>query len=113
MASGNAIRGTRIGSGPARFIERGEPAPRQFISYWCANDHETRPSFAMDVQPPETWDCTRCGLPSGPDREAPPDKPHAKPFKTHIAYVMERRSEADGAALLEEALANLRRRRGE
>jgi hypothetical protein len=33
--------------------------------------------------------------------------------QTHLAYVKERRSEADGDALLEEALARLRARRGE
>ncbi|MCM3523360.1 RNA polymerase-binding protein RbpA, partial [Curtobacterium sp. P97] len=32
-------------------------------------------------------------------------------YKTHLAYVRERRSDADGAALLEEALSKLRARR--
>ena len=36
----------------------------------------------------------------------------AEPYKTHLAYVKERRSDADGAAILAEALANLRQRRG-
>ncbi|MDQ1625425.1 MAG: hypothetical protein QOJ49_923, partial [Actinomycetota bacterium] len=30
--------------------ERGESAPRFRISYWCANGHETKPSFAEDTQ---------------------------------------------------------------
>ena len=48
--------------------ERGESAPRQRISFWCANDHETKPSFASDAAIPETWDCPRCGYPAGRDQ---------------------------------------------
>ncbi len=110
MAGGNAIRGSRVGAGPMGEAERGEAAPRVFVSYWCANGHETRPSFADDgqAQPPETWDCPRCGLPAGQDRENPPVAPRNEPYKTHLAYVKERRSDADGEAILEEALEALR-----
>ena len=43
--------------------ERGDSAPRVRISYWCANGHETRPSFAEEAghEAPATWDCPRCG----------------------------------------------------
>ena len=95
--------------------ERGDSAPRFRISYWCANGHETRPSFAEDssVQVPDTWDCPRCGLPAGRDNASPPAPPRTEPYKTHLAYVKERRSEADGAAILAEAMQRLRQRRGE
>lgn len=114
MASGNAIRGSRVGSGPMGEAERGELAPRVRVSYWCAQGHETRPSFAIEAETeiPETCDCPSCGLPAGLDREHPPEPPRNEPYKTHLAYVKERRSDADGAALLEEALAALRARRG-
>jgi hypothetical protein len=94
--------------------ERGEAAPRVTISFWCVNGHETRPSFVADVATliPELWDCPRCGLPAGMDRENPPPAPKNEPYKTHLAYVKERRTDADGAALLEEALVALRTRRG-
>ena len=115
MASGNAIRGSRVGAGPMGEDERGESAPRFRVSYWCANGHETRPSFVEDgtVQAPETWDCPRCGFPAGQDRETPPAPPRIEPYKTHLAYVKERRSEADGEAILAEAMQRLRARRGE
>jgi len=90
--------------------ERGEPAPRRRISYWCANAHESRPSFADEADIPDTWDCPRCGLPAGQDRETPPSAPKNEPYKTHLAYVKERRSDADGEAILAEALAKLRGR---
>ena len=112
MASGNAIRGSRVGAGPMGEAERGDAAPRVHISYWCSNGHETRPSFAEEpgMVLPETWDCPRCGFPAGQDKDNPPDPPKVEPYKTHLAYVKERRSDADGAAILDEALSTLRER---
>jgi hypothetical protein len=81
--------------------------------YWCANRHRTEPSFAADVAAPAVWECPRCGLPAGQDEEHPPAPPRAEPYKTHLAYVKERRTEADGAAILAEAMQRLRQRRGE
>jgi hypothetical protein len=111
MAGGNAIRGTRVGAGPMGESERGESAPRRRVSYWCANAHESRPSFAVEADIPEVWDCPRCGLPAGRDEQAPPAPPRNEPYKTHLAYVKERRSDADGEAILEEALVKLRKQR--
>jgi hypothetical protein len=88
--------------------ERGEAAPRIRVSFWCANDHETRPSFAEEAAIPETWDCPRCGFPAGRDKDNPPAPPKTEPYKTHLAYVRERRNEADGEAILQEALQRLR-----
>jgi rubredoxin len=114
MAGGSAIRGSRIGAGPMGEAERGDSAPRVWISYWCANGHETRPSFSEDAgtEIPETWDCPRCGFPAGQDKDAPPSPVRNEPYKTHLAYVKERRSDADGEAILAEALGALRARRG-
>ncbi len=117
MASGNAIRGTRVGSSPVRWVdasaERSEAAPRRMISYWCANGHHTEHLFAAEVPIPETWDCQRCGLPAGQDQQNPPTRPRAEPYKSHLAYVKERRSDEEADAILNEAIARLRARRGE
>ena len=88
--------------------ERGESAPRVWVSFWCANKHETRPSFVTDAAIPETWECPRCGNPAGQNEESPPAPPRVEPYKTHLAYVKERRSDSDGEAILAEALARLR-----
>ena len=104
MAGGNAIRGSRVGAGPMGEAERGDSAPRLHVSYYCASGHETRPAFAADAVIPESWDCPRCGLPANTDADNPP-------YKTHLAYVKERRSEAEAAQILEEAVASLRARR--
>ena len=108
MAGGSAIRGSRVGAGPMGEAERGEAAPRKRIAFWCANGHESRPSFAVDAQPPDTWDCPRCGFPAGRDRDNPPAPPKNEPYKTHLAYVRERRTDEDGEAILQEALTKLR-----
>ena len=111
MAGGNAIRGSRVGAGPMGEAERGEAAPRLRVTFWCANAHETRPSFADDAAIPETWDCPRCGFPAGQDRDNPPAQTKVEPYKTHLAYVRERRNAEDGEAILAEALAKLRGRK--
>jgi RNA polymerase-binding protein len=113
VASGNAIRGVRVGAGPIRPDERCEPVARRAITYWCANGHDVEILFAADVTVPPTWECPRCGQPAGRDRQHPPGTRRAEPYKSHLAYVKERRSEAEGAEILAEALRKLRQRRGE
>ncbi|MFL6137869.1 MAG: RNA polymerase-binding protein RbpA [Frankiaceae bacterium] len=110
MAGGNAIRGSRVGAGPMGEAERGESAPRQRVSFWCANQHETRPSFSLDAPVPELWDCPRCGFPAGRDQDNTPAPPRTEPYKTHLAYVRERRDDDAGEAILAEALESLRNR---
>ncbi|AGL15662.1 electron transporter [Actinoplanes sp. N902-109] len=83
------------------------------MTYFCAAGHEVEVRFAADAALPDTWDCTRCGQPAGLDRANPPGKSRTEPYKSHLAYVKERRSDADGEAILAEALAKVRRRRGE
>ncbi len=46
--------------------------------------------------------------PGRPERADPPAPPRVEPYKTHLAYVKERRSDSDGEAILAEALARLR-----
>ena len=111
MAGGNAIRGTRVGAGPMGEAERGDTAPRLYVSYFCASGHVTRPAFAADAQIPDSWDCPRCGLPAGQDKENPPSAPKNEPYKTHLAYVKERRTDAEAEQILEEAVSALRARR--
>jgi len=90
--------------------ERGETAPRRRVSFWCANGHESRPSFAVDAELPDLWDCPRCGFPAGREKGNPPAPPRTEPYKTHLAYVRERRDDKDGEALLNEALEALRKK---
>lgn len=111
MAGGSAIRGSRVGAGPTGEAERGDAAPRLYVSYFCSNRHETRPAFAAEAVLPESWDCPRCGLPANQDSLNPPPAPRNEPYKTHLAYVKERRSDAEAASILREAVQGLRARR--
>lgn len=111
MAGGNAIRGSRVGAGPMGEAERGDSAPSIQVSFYCSLGHETRPVFSIEATVPEQWDCPRCGLPANTDADNPPPPPKITPYKTHLAYVKERRSDAEAAQILEEAVASLRERR--
>jgi len=57
---------------------------------------------------PEKWDCPTWGLPAARDRNNPPSAVVNVPYKTHLAYVKERRTDAEGAKILEDALKKLR-----
>ena len=111
MAGGSAIRGSRVGAGPMGEAERGDAAPRLLVSYFCSRGHETTPTFAAEAQVPLTWDCPRCGLPANLDSLNPPPPPKIEPYKTHLAYVKERRSDKEADDILSEALHALRSRR--
>lgn len=115
MASGgSAIRGSRVGAGPMGEQDRGFHTDRIQVFYWCANGHELSPYFTAAIEPeeiPVTLDCPNCGLLAGRDRENPPSVAKLEPYKTHLAYVKERRTEAEAEALLTEALEQLRARR--
>jgi hypothetical protein len=106
---GSAIRGSRVGAGPMGEAERGESIERFHVSYWCGKGHEVRPSFAKGegVETPPEWDCPKCGLPAGLDKNNPPSAVKNEPYKTHLAYVKERRSEAEGEKILADALRKL------
>ena len=115
MASGgSAIRGSRVGAGPMGEQDRGFHAERVAISYWDAMGNETVRYFAADLpedEIPEVIDSPSTGLPAGRDKENPPQVAKNEPYKTHLAYVKERRSDADGAAILETALEKHRSKR--
>ncbi len=115
VSGGSAIRGSRVGSGPMGEQDRGVHADRISISYWDAMGNETVRHFAANLpeeEIPETIDSPSTGLPAGRDRENPPLVAKNEPYKTHLAYVKERRSEEEATQILDEALLKLRQRRG-
>ena len=66
-----------------------------------------------DEEIPDTIDHPHSGLPAGRDRENPPELAKAEPYKTLLAYVKERRTDEEAEQLLEDALTQLRERRGQ
>jgi len=116
MASGgSAIRGTRVGSGPMGEQDRGVVVDRIAVSYWDAMGNETVRYFSAQVDPeeiPDIIDSPHTGLPAGRDKDNPPELPVNEPYKTHLAYVKERRTDKEAKATLDEALEKLRKKKG-
>lgn len=111
---GSAIRGSRVGAGPMGEQYRGFRSERVQRSYYCINGHVQEPMFAAHVDPaeiPEMIDCPNCGMPAGQDKKNPPENAKHEPYKTHLAYVKERRTSDEAKALLDEALSSIRERR--
>jgi hypothetical protein len=106
---GSLHRGTRVGGGPRGDSDRGLLDERIQIDYFCSRRHRCTLSFAVQAAIPELWDCPHCGQPAGRDEDnPPPTTTTVAPYKTHLAYVRQRRSDADAELLLGEALAKLR-----
>ena len=115
VSGGSAIRGSRVGSGPMGEQDRGVHAERIAISYWDALGNETVRYFAAnppEEEIPEIIDSPSTGLPAGRDKNNPPQVAKNEPYKTHLAYVKERRTDEEAAQILDEALLKLRQRRG-
>ena len=111
---GNAIRGTRVGAGPMGEQDHGHHADRVAVSYWDALGNETVRYFAAgiaDEEIPEVIDSptqvfrrARQGEPAGARSRALQNPPR----------VCEgRRTEEEADALLDDALHQLRERRGQ
>src|ERR1700710_1907402 len=114
-SGGSAIRGSRVGAGPMGEQDRGFHVGRLQVSYWAQLGNGTVRHFAANLpeeEIPETIDSPSTGLPAGRDKANPPSVAKLEPYKTHLAYVKERRTEDEAATLLEEALVQLRARRG-
>ncbi|MET4581319.1 hypothetical protein ABIE21_000809 [Conyzicola nivalis] len=95
--------------------DRGYHAERVQISYWDELGNETVRHFAAnlpDDEIPLTIDSPQSGLPAGRDKDNPPSVAKLEPYKTHLAYVKERRTEEEAESLLGDALSQLRARRG-
>jgi hypothetical protein len=95
--------------------DHGVHADRIAISYWDALGNETVRFFAASLpedEIPETIDCPQSGLPAGRDKNNPPQVAKLEPYKTHLAYVKERRTTEEAEQILEDALLQLRIRRG-
>jgi len=111
---GSAIRGSRVGAGPMGEQYRGFKSERVQRSYYCINGHVQEPMFAAHIDPseiPDMIDCPNCGMPAGQDKKNPPEIVKHEPYKTHLAYVKERRTSDEAKNLLDEALTSIRERR--
>jgi hypothetical protein len=101
------VRGTRVGAGPAREPNgRGSAVAKAVVLYYCASRHRTTVPFLWTATPPPQWECRVCSQPAGTDPVDPPDAVSGLAGeKTHLGRVRDRRSQAEGDALMAESLA--------
>ena len=106
-ANHGAMRGTRVGAGPAgEPYDRGLTVAKVVMLYHCANGHTTTVPFIWTATPPPQWECRICSQPAGTDPLDPP--PVVASYlgeKSHLGRVKSRRSPAEGDALMAESLA--------
>lgn len=94
--------------------DRGHQVAKVTRSFYCANGHVSHSMYAAAVSAediPSEIDCPNCGFPAGLDQANPPQVTKLEPYKTHLAYVKERRSEEEAEQILDEALTSIRERR--
>lgn len=117
MSKRASLRATRPSGIASLQVDRGGPlSDRQSVAYWCRNSHVTKAVLAAEAEPPESWDCGTCGAPAAPSADGPgPAIRQPVFFRTPYEFLMMRRTEKEGEALLAEAMAELtaRRKRGE
>ena len=106
-ASHGSVRGTRVGAGPAREPNgRGATVTKVVVPYYCASGHRTTVPFIWTATPPPQWECRVCSQPAGTDPVDPPLLVAANvAAKTHLGHVHDRRTQAEGDALMAESLA--------
>src|SRR5689334_18294009 len=102
MSRRATIAGRRMGGLASTEVDRGaELAARQHVNFWCALSHETTVTFAEGVDVPTEWVCRECGAPaSQTPGAAEPAAPSSAFFRTPYEFLMMRRTEEEGEALL-------------
>lgn len=111
-----SMRGMRLGSLSMEREEGVELAARRSITFVCNQGHEFQITFALEAEIPNTWDCKTCHSPASRlrDGELIRDKYlQVEPARSHYDMVLERRTRAELEVLLEEVLADLKKRRAE
>jgi rubredoxin len=103
-----ALRGSRLGAQSYETDANIEMAPRQSVTYDCANGHRFAMPFSLEADVPEVWECTVCGAEALRVDGTRPEPKQGKPARTHWDMLLERRSVKELEVLLAERLAQLR-----
>jgi hypothetical protein len=98
------LRGSRLGATSYENDRNTDLAPRQTAEYDCPRGHHMSVPLAADAEVPATWECRFCGATAVHVGDAAPEPKKAKPARTHMDMLRERRSTADLEEVLREAL---------
>ena len=106
-----ATRSGAAGSARGRWVRPSAASPRRVARlFWCSQRARDAAELRRDAAAcprPGTARAAGCRRARTGTTRRPP---RTEPYKTHLAYVRERRSDADGEAILAEALKSLRDR---
>ena len=103
-----ALRGSRLGAQSYETDAGIEMAPRQSVTYDCAQGHRFAMPFSLEADVPEVWECTVCGSEALRMDGTRPEPKAGKPARTHWDMLLERRSVKELEVLLAERLEQLR-----
>lgn len=111
--SNQAIRGTSLNSSSMSSDVGVELEGRQVIEFNCSSCSATlHIPFALEVELPEKWTCTKCGHDAWRPGATEKVDPSEKTGKTPFEMLLERRSREELEEILQERLSYLRARRG-
>ena len=103
------LRGSRLGAVSYENDRNTDLAPRQSASYDCPKGHHFAVPLAAEAEIPATWECRFCGSTAQHSGGPAPEPKKAKPVRTHMDMLRERRTTADLEEVLKEQLAVLHR----
>jgi ribosomal protein L37AE/L43A len=98
------LRGSRLGAVSYENDRNTDLAPRQAAAYECPKGHRFTVPLAAEAEVPETWECRFCGKTGTLSGAAAPEPKKAKPVRTHMDMLRERRTTADLEEVLREQL---------
>lgn len=111
-----SMRGMRLGSQSMEREDGVELAARQLVEYRCPTGHQFKVTFSIEAESPLEWECKQCHSLALLVDSAKLEKLEAgeadRP-RTHYDMVLERRTKAELEELLQEVLADMRKRRAE
>ena len=98
------LRGSRLGAVSYENDRNTDLAPRKVADYLCPKGHDVHVTFAAEADIPSTWECRFCGTTALLAGGEAPEPKKAKPVRTHMDMLRERRSTADLEEVLKEQL---------
>ncbi|HEX8003011.1 MAG TPA: RNA polymerase-binding protein RbpA [Mycobacteriales bacterium] len=98
------LRGSRLGAVSYENDRNTDLAPRQSADYDCPKGHHFTVPLAAEAEVPDSWECRFCGTTATRVGAEAPEPKKAKPVRTHMDMLRERRSTADLEEVLREAL---------
>lgn len=110
------MRGMRLGSQSRESDRFVELAARKTVQFGCPAGHNFDVVMSIDAELPDTWECRHCdqiAIRQEEGKSIDLQQETVEGPRTHYDMVLERRSREELEELLDEVLADMRKRRSE